>query len=40
MYKQHLDLFAEMSRKEVAQKTCELVNIELNPDDFRLDFDH
>ena len=39
LYKKHLDLFAEMPRKEVASKTCELIQMKML-DDFRIDFDH
>ena len=40
MYKKHLDLFAEMPRKEVAQKTCDLIKMKLPEEEYRVDFDH
>lgn len=40
LYRKHLDLFAEMPRKEVAIKTSQLMGIQLPPDDYRIDFDH
>ena len=38
-YLQRLDLFSEMDRKDVATKACELWDIDLPDDRFRLDFD-
>lgn len=39
LYTKHLDLFQEVKRKEVALKTCRLWGIELDPEQFRVDFD-
>ena len=40
LFKKHLDLFADMPRKEVAQKTCDLLKMQLPDEDYRIDFDH
>ena len=39
LYTKHLDLFQEVKRKEVSLKACKLFNIDLPPDQFRIDFD-
>ena len=39
LYTKHLDLFQEVKRKEVALKTCQLWDINLDPEHFRVDFD-
>ena len=40
LYRRHLDIFSDMPRKQVALKTCDLMGIELPPNDYRIDFDH